>query len=144
MKSGTALYTGQLEFDGTNGKVGDAIVKLRGNGAQWTFNGNETIGRPLTPDETSEWHIVSVPTGFCVLALLTGKVDEQSKTRTWYLVQITRSNDSFAKHETNETCSAALQHKIAALLNASKCATDPTNNLTFSMSYMMIAPNCDQ
>lgn len=60
----------------------------------------------------SNWHIILLPIGFCVLNVLLTHVDALSNTVTWYLVQITQSPDPFANHDTDETCVRASKTKI--------------------------------
>lgn len=122
------------------------MVPLGGKAALWKFDSNVTTRVTDAPvgKKASKWNIVLVPTGLCVLNILIGKLDVQSKSKTaiWYLVQIARSPDPFAKHETDETCAPASKTKIAALLAASESSINPDGNVTFSKSYVMIAPNC--
>ena len=88
----------------------------------------------------SEWFGVELPSGFCVIDFLLAHVSQD--TLHFYLIQITRSPDPFAKHDTNTTCTEKSKTRIMKLLAATGTAiTMKTTFSTTSMMYAMIAPN---
>jgi hypothetical protein len=100
----------------------------------WVYT--EENGSLLNGSRSTGWHLVELPTGFCVFDLLLVQVRNQDDVEI-FGIQVTVSKKPFAKHATQYTCLERSKERVDKLEKAIQKLFLTSNNIT----YVMYAPN---
>jgi hypothetical protein len=133
-----------LSSDGKSWEPND-VIQLPSAGGEtpqlWTCTHVDKYVMVEKGDEVkgAKWNVVQLPTGFPVIDVLLFQHGTEENTLHFYLVQITRAEDPFRTHFTDETCTTTSKDRIGKVLMAAASAIKFTTN--YETSFVMLAPN---